>query len=130
MKIEKTIQEGIKRGLSPDINNQENTPLPSNRSPRPNPSRPETIPQRPVDLLADYANGSSTVHPDQIQTSDGDRRSRNPQGAADDTHLLSSPRRRNSMFGEIRRQSAVFFDDTDDTVPSDDENQLNGEKRQ
>lgn len=62
--------------------------------------------QRAVDLLSDSA-----------------RRTEEPNGIArgrDDLHRTSA-HRRNSVIEELRRQSAVFFDDTDDTGPSEDE---------
>jgi hypothetical protein len=108
MKLEKVIVEGLKRGLSTGIG-QITTPLSR-------PSLPPTDEER-----RDY-------HPVDLQTERADRSHQEPQVEGNTQETVKSStsrpvsRRRNSVLEEIRRQSAIFFDDTDDTAPSEDDN--------
>ncbi|EEP81787.1 hypothetical protein UREG_06652 [Uncinocarpus reesii 1704] len=108
MKIEKVIAEGLARdpdwagGVGPKA-------VPARSRPDQLFSDEEDAQQRTVDLLTDSAN----------QPSDTD--SRKQDSSFKGLRRPPVPKRRSSVMEELRRQSAVFFDDTDDTFPSEDE---------
>jgi len=109
MKLEKVTVEGLKRGPSMGIP-RVTTPL----SKQSVPPTDEDRDYHPVDLQGERADKS---HPER-------QMDENMFETVKPSTFRPADRRRNSFLEEIRRQSAIFFDDTDDT---EDDNVICGE---
>lgn len=107
MKLEKVIVEGLKRG--PSFGAVQVTPPFSKQSVPPSDEGRRDY--HPIDLQTERADKS---HPER-------QKDENMRETAKSSTFRPADRRRNSVLEEIRRQSAIFFDDTDDTAPSEDD---------
>ncbi|WEW58282.1 hypothetical protein PRK78_003750 [Emydomyces testavorans] len=110
MKLEKVIAEGLVKDQEwAGGERRRDRPVRSRRAKRVFPGE-ERSEQGTVDYLADTASRYRDI--------DGQGPDFRNGGVSKGS---LSPTRRNSVMEELRRQSAVFFDDTDDTMASEDE---------
>ncbi|EFW15439.1 hypothetical protein D8B26_008018 [Coccidioides posadasii str. Silveira] len=110
MKIERVIAEGLMKDPEWAGSGRWNNVPVRSRTDQTLPYE-ENAQQRSASMLADTVSHlRDTGHFREAPTS-------HPTGSP----VRPTSGRRNSLMEEIRRQSAVFFDDTDDTMPSDDE---------
>lgn len=117
MKLEKVIEEGLMRGYNVGTNGasgldvRRRIPLQTQLDGTP---KAYDFGNHTVDFLTDQRHGSHSS-----QDGVDEMRPARAMHSSVPRPGHSSLQRRNSMMEELRRQSAVFFDDTDDTANSD-----------
>ncbi|PGH19183.1 hypothetical protein AJ80_04153 [Polytolypa hystricis UAMH7299] len=118
MKVEKVILDGLKRYTAlGEGRHTTATPLPAQSEES---IKQGDICQHSVDLLTDRFNPRNYQREADGKWPSSPGTLTPPEEVNGQRHRPRT-RRRNSVIEEIRRQSAVFFDDTDDTFPSEDE---------